>query len=1072
MRHILPTARTILDYLEQRAADHPDKVVYHFVSYPDGNPVESTLTYRGLRDRARALAAALQARGLGQGDRVIVPSLQTADDFVGFYGCLYAGVPFILLPPPVDAGKTLRLRGAIESAAPALVLTSRIVNHILGGLPALASLLGRDPSGFLDIDGITTDAASYRPVELSGSSVAYIQYSSGSTSAPKGVIVSHGNVLANIEAGLRVIENNPPSRTYLLWAPVFHNVGLITALSTVFAGMECVWIKPMDFMARPVRWFERITHHRADYTFASNSAVNYCTRAIRPDSLAGLDLSSLVSLGNGSEPIDMDTLYSFTSAFRGIGFRLEMFNPGYGLAEATSMASASTAGPVVRYVDSAALGRDQFVEVVPSHPKAKEIVAVGRLAWGNHGLIVDPDTGAICPEGAIGELWLRGPSNALGYWRNDDDTAQTFRATHPEAEGNFLRTGDLAAIRDGYLFITGRAKELIIINGHNFYSTDLQQTIKKEVPELKLVPFFTFSVAQDKREKVISVAEAVGIAPGDHRRLAHEVVAAISKTWEFAPDDILFVAEGSLPRTDTGKVQLLKLRQQYVDGKLQPMFSLKGDTGAERTIIAPATATEAEIAALFTRLLGRKEPLSTDDNFFLHGGDSLTSAELVATIAQRHGVEIPIKLFLGQPTIAGIAQIIDRVKGGEGVAQMRREKPDLWAEVVLDEAIRPIAGAPPPRRSDPEAVLVTGGTGFVGAYLIHELIARTRAKIYCLVRADSDAAALGRLRRNAEHYRIWSDAWADRVVAIAGDIGRPRLGLSAATFDQLGRSLDAIYHSAALLNFMYPYAGLKDVNVKGTEECLRLAALHRPKAFHHISTFSVFDNPSYYTGEAQEDDPLDHPDGYFVGYIESKWVAEKLVHLARSRGLSCTIYRPGEVSGDVVSGVWNEDAVVRNIVATIQLGAMPDVAVRFRITPVDYVARGIVALSLRPGSEGHAYNLVNQDSKSFRELAGFAREYGYPVELTPLPAWKERLFAADPSNALKPLEPLFKDEGQNGVGGITERLSRAGAKISVAGAERLLRPLGIACPEVSSQLLATYFRYFVEAGYLPPPPRR
>jgi thioester reductase-like protein len=1071
MRHIIPTARTIIDYLEQRAADDPDKIVYHFVSYADGNPVESTLSYRGLRDKARALAAGLQARGLGQGDRVIVPSLQMADDFIGYYGCVYAGVPFILLPPPVDANKTLRFRAAIESAEPALVLTSNVLDHVLGGLPALASLLGRDPSGFLDINR-AGDGASYRPVELTERSVAYIQYSSGSTSAPKGVIVSHGNVLANVEAGLRVIENNPPSRTYLLWAPVFHNVGLITSFSTVVAGMDCVWIKPMDFMAKPVRWFERITHHRADYTFASNSAVNYCTRAIQPDSIAGLDLSSLVSLGNGSEPIDMDTLYSFTNAFRSIGFKLEMFNPGYGLAEATSMASASTSGPVVRFVDSAALGRDQFVEVVPSHPKAKEIVAVGRLAWGNHGLIVDPDTGALEPDGTIGELWIRGPSNALGYWHHEDDTAHTFGATHPAAEGTYLRTGDLAAIRDGYLFITGRAKELIIINGHNFYSTDLQQTIKKEVPELKLVPFFTFSVAQDKREKVISVAEPVGIAPSEFRRLANEVVAAIGKTWEFSPDDILFVAEGSLPRTDTGKVQLLKLRQQYVEGKLQPVFSLRGAGGAERTAIAPTTETEAAVHALFTRLLGRNEPISTDDNFFQHGGDSLTSAELVAAIAQNHGVEIPLKLFLGQPTIAGIAQIIDSVKRGASVSQLRREKPDLWAEVALDESIRPIPGAPPPDRMNPAAVLITGGTGFVGAYLIRELIARTRAKIYCLVRAETEAAALDRLVRNAQHYRIWSEAWRDRLIPVIGDAGRPRLGLAPAMFEQLARTVDAIYHSAALLNFMYPYVGLKDVNVKGTEECLRLAALHRAKAFHHISTFSVFDNPSYYTGEAQENDPLESPDGYFVGYIESKWVAEKLVHLARSRGLSCSIYRPGEVSGDVVSGVWNEDAVVRNLVSTIQLGAMPDVAVRFRITPVDYVARGIVALSLLPESEGNAYNLVNQDSKSFRELAGFAREYGYPVALSPLPEWKERLFRADASNALKPLEPLFKDEGQNGVGGITERLSRAGAKISVAEAERLLRPLGIACPEVSSQLLSTYFRYFTEAGYLQPPPRR
>lgn len=1071
MRHLIPTARTIVDYLDHRAAEIPDRPVYHFVAYPDGRPVESTLSYRALRDRARALAAALQASGLGPDDRVIVPSLQRADDFIGSYGCLYAGVPFILLPPPVDEHKLLRFRGAIESAEPALVLTTGALNHAVGGLPALAALLGLPPSRFLDLTGVPDDGSSHRAVELSARSIAYIQYSSGSTSAPKGVIISHGNLLANVEAGLRVIAHNPPPRTYLLWAPVFHNVGLITSFSTIVASMSCVWMKPMDFMARPARWFERISHHRADYTFASNSAVNYCTRAIAPEEVAGLDLSSLVSLGNGSEPIDMDTLVGFANAFHGIGFKLEMFNPGYGLAEATSMVSASTAGPVVKLVDGAALGRDRFVEVDRGHPRAKEMVAVGRLAWGNHGLIVDPDTGARCPDGRIGELWIRGPSNALGYWRNEDDTAHTFRAVHRDAEGTYLRTGDLGAFCDGQLFITGRAKELIIINGHNFYSTDLQQTIKQEVPELRLVPFHTFSVARDKRELVITVAEPAGLDRRDLGRLANAVVAAIGKTWEFAPDDVIFVAEGSLPRTETGKVQLLKTRQLYLEDKLQRVFSLRADGGIERPVVPPRTATEAEVHALFARLLGRAGPISTGDNFFLHGGDSLTSAELLAEIARKHGVEIPLKLFLGQPTIAGVAQVIDRVRGGLPVGQLRVERPDLRAEVRLDEAILPERpGAHPPAPSPPDAVFLTGGTGFLGAYLIRELIARTPARIYCLVRAETERAAFERVRRNAQHYRIWSDAWAERVAPVVGDIARPGMGIAPATFEQLSRTIDAIYHSAALLNFMYPYAGLKDVNVRGTEECLRLACRSRPKAFHHVSTFSVFDNPSYYTGEAQEDDPLDHPDGYFVGYIESKWVAEKLVHLARARGLPCTIYRPGEVSGDVVSGVWNADAVVRYLVSTIQLGAMPDVAVRFRITPVDYVARAIVALSLLPGSAGRAFNLVNEDSKSFRELVGFAREAGYPVSLLPLPEWKERLFGADPSNALKPLEPLFRDEGQDGAGGITERLSRAGARISVAEAARALGPLGVSCPKVDSQLMATYFRSFVEAGYLAAPP--
>jgi thioester reductase-like protein len=1058
---------TIRDHLERRARDNPDKVVYSFVSYPDAQPVETTLSYGQLRAKARALAAKLQSRGISAGDRIIVPSLQVEEDFVGAFACIYAGAIFILLPPPVDASKALRFRSVIESAEPRLLLTTRLLNHVAGGPHKLASAIGCHPSLVLDVND-EGDAPAYRPVELSPESIAYIQYTSGSTNAPKGIVISHANVLANVAAGLKVIENNPPPRKYLLWAPVFHNVGLITAFSTIVANMSCVFMRPMDFMTKPVRWFERISHHAADYTFASNSAVNYCTRAIRREELAGIDLSSLVSLGNGSEPIDMATLHGFAEAFGPTGFRLDMFNPGYGLAEATSMVSASSSGPVVRFVDAAKLGRDRFVEVAATHPKAKEIVSVGKLASGNTGMLVDPETGEICGPGRIGELWLKGPSTAVGYWKNEEETRNTFGASHPEAKGSFLRTGDLAAIEDGHLFITGRLKELIIVNGHNLYSTDLHQTVKNEIPELKLAPFVTFSILQDQREKIVSVAELAPRDPEEFQRLAGEVASAISGTWEFAPDDVVFVPERSLPRTDTGKIQLLKTRQAYQENRLDVLFSLASKSGPAAAVVAPASETERRVLAMFVEVLRTAAPISTNQNFFLLGGDSIATAALAARIQQEYGIEIPLKHFLGRPTIAGVAEFIARVREGTKISELAIEKTDLHAECRLDDTIRP------PRYDAtfeaPRNIFLTGGTGFVGAYLIRELLERTKAKLHCLVRAENEQAAAERLQKNAEFYKVWKSEWRDRIVPVVGDVAHSLLGVSPAKFDELSRTVDTIYHSAALLNFVYPYTGLRDANVGGTAECIRLACASRPKYFHHISTFSVYDNPSYFTGDAMEDDPLQHPDGYFVGYIESKWVAEKLVQIAQSRGLAATVYRPGEVSGDVVSGIWKEDAVVRNLVSCVQLGAMPDVEARFRITPVDYVARGIALLSLERQSIGKAFNLANDDTKNFRELVGSIREFGYRVDLLPLEQWKERLFRADASNALKPLEALFRDEGQNGKGGITERLGRAGAKISVARAVSALRPHGVICPRVDSRLLTTYFRYFVEAGYLRPPP--
>ncbi len=1044
---------SVRDHLEARARRSPNAPLYHFVSYSEDGPVESVMSASDLVTGARRLASVLRRRGLGANTPVVIPSIQTRHDFIATFGCFYAGVPFVVLPPPVDRGKVLLWHSVIARCQAAAVLTNAPLEGRIGGREAFAGLLGLSPDAVLCIDECDAEDPGFEPVALDPESIAYIQYSSGSTSAPKGVVVTHANVMANIRAGLSVIEPNPLPRKYLLWAPFFHNVGLITGFSTIVASAACVWIKPMDFMTAPVRWFEQITAHRADYTFSSNSVINHCTRVIRPEQLEGLDLSSLVSLGNGSEPVDMKTLRLFAQTFATIGFRLEMFNPGYGLAESTSMVSGSRAGPMVEVIDKRAIANARLTRVEPGDPHARELVSVGQMVAGTRGIIVDPQSGERCSDGEIGELWVDAPSNARGYWDDEQSTASTFGVQQRETPGHFLRTGDLGAFLDDRLFITGRLKEVIIINGHNYYSTDIQQTIKDALPELELAPFHTFSVLREGREKVVSVAEAVGIEADRLPEMGARVAQVIAEAWGFAPEDVVFVPEGALPRTNTGKVRLLETRRAYEVGELPHCCSLRAAAGSTRALSTPENEYERRVLALFGSVLALDRPISTDENFFALGGDSMTMVELALEVGAAFDVELPARTLLTHPTVRGVAAAIEAARAGRDAAD---GAVDLRAECELDPSIRPQGAAD---RAPARELLLTGATGFLGVYLLEALLRETDAQILCLVRARDDEHAMERLRQHAQSFARWDDGWTRRVVAIAGDVGEPRLGLSAARFDALASSVGAIYHAAACVNFLFPYEGLKATNVGGTRECLRLACTGRTKAFHHVSTFSVFDSPAHAGRELDEDEPLTDPGGLLLGYSQSKWVAEKLVEQAAARGLPVTVYRPGEISGDTQRGAWKPDSVVLTLASWIQSGLVPETERSFHLTPVDFVARAIATLSTQEHDGPRVFNLVCAPTPSAR-VAQVIDSLGYALREVPAATWAEHVARSD-DNAMKPLLPLLAEVDD-------QRYGSAAPRLRVTGAQRGLEDAGIEFPTVDDALLRRYFERFCKTGLIKP----
>ncbi len=511
--------------------------------------------------------------------------------------------------------------------------------------------------------------------------------------------------------------------------------------------------------------------------------------------------------------------------------------------------------------------------------------------------------------------------------------------------------------------------------------------------------------------------------------------------------------------------------------------------------VEPRTPVEREVAGIWRELLGVRD-VGAHDSFFELGGNSLLAPRLVMALNDRFGIEVPVAGLFEAPPVGAMAEGLEQIRR-EGLAAVAASRdlgpPDLRAEVVLDADIT-AGGLPLADWERPRAIVLTGSTGFLGGYLLRELLARTGARIVCPVRAGSAEEAGVRIRRNLEERGLWDPAWEGRVEPLAADLGEPRWGLSEAEFTRLAGETDVIYHCGAWVNFTYPYKVLKAVNVLGTVEALRLASRIRLKPLHFISSIAAISAVVFAGGGvAYEDRDLEHTSGLFGGYGETKWVAEQLVNIARSRGIPGATYRPGVLSGDTWTGAGNTRDMIWNVLkGCVQLGIAPVSNDSIDVTPVDYVARAIVHLSRRPESLGHAFHLPQTAPLPWRDVAPIFQDYGYDIEGISYAEWHRRVterVPRQPDNAIFPflslmaapvesearlaeLRSLAESTGsrelqellEQGRGDVIgdERFDQANTLSGLAGS-------GIACPPFDAELLAKYLDYFVSIGWLPEP---
>lgn len=594
-------ATTLVELLRRRAQEQPDARAIAFLR--DGERDELRCSHAELDRRARRVAARLQADGVAPGERALLLYPPGLDYVAAFFGCLYAGVIAVPAYPPLLNRPSSQITSFVADATPALALTcsdlAALREPLVEQEPALDALpwLATDT-----LDAGAEDA--WRAPALDAATIAFLQYSSGSTATPKGVVLSHANLLANTTALCGRVGLGPRSLA-VSWLPPYHDAGLIgKVLVPLVGGFPTVLMSPLAFLQRPARWLEAIDRHRATCSAAPNFAYELCVRKTTPEQRAQLDLSCWERAMNTGEPVRAQTLRRFAEAFAPAGFRSGALYPCYGLAESTVMGCGPdpASGPRVAALDRAAL---QAGAAVPAgtHADVHELVACGHQLPRHRVVVADPDTRMPLADGRVGEVWIHGPSIAQGYWQAPAATEETFRARLADGDpAPFMRTGDLGFLDGGQLYIAGRAKDMIVVRGRNHHPQDVECTAEQADAALRPGCGAAFGVERDGEERLVLVNEVDRGRLGDADAVLRAVRGAILRRHGIKPDAIVLIERGALPKTSSGKQRRRATRELLLRDEL-PVVAAWRTPGARRGA-APRRTTGRRRTILLTGASG------------------------------------------------------------------------------------------------------------------------------------------------------------------------------------------------------------------------------------------------------------------------------------------------------------------------------------------------------------------------------------------------------------------------------------------------------------------------------------
>ena len=672
---------SLVQLLRERADELPDNRSYTFLA---GGEETESLTFLQLDQRARAIGAHLQ--GLrAKGERALLLYPPGTEYISAFYGCLAGGVVAVPAYPPRMNRNLQRLEAILEDARPKAVLTTETVFRQMRGRfeesPHLAQL-----DWVITSQIPVTESEHWIDPQVNQDTLAFLQYTSASTSRPKGVMVSHGNILHNQILMKEAVQHGPETIA-VSWLPLFHDMGLISVvLASLYNGMPCYLMSPVDFLKRPMVWLEALTRYHGTFSGSPDFGFQYCVERISPRERETLDLSSWRVAFNGSEPVRAETLNSFSRTFASCGFRPEAMFPCYGLAENTLFASG-------RYYKGAKkFSRSSLEE---HHPRPSEngqcaqLVSCGKPLLDAKLIIVDALTRRRCTDGETGEIWLSSPSVARGYWNQPQASEQAFRARLEDGDGPYLRTGDLGFLHEGEIYITGRVKDLIIIRGRNIIPQDIEQTVEQCDPAIR--PAFVAAVSVDVggAEKLVVIAEVRReVRRNVDTTLVERIRSAVAAEYAVEVSAVALLRPGSLPKTSSGKTQRAKVRADFLAGELSVLVQWRD----EDVFVRPEKAVRAAkgwnlrsienwlVERLAARTKLAPERINRDASLLSYGLDSLAAVALVCEVEETFGIELDLdRLFEGEPSARQLAQrILSGTQEGRKVEQVKevgREAP-------------------------------------------------------------------------------------------------------------------------------------------------------------------------------------------------------------------------------------------------------------------------------------------------------------------------------------------------------------------------------------------------------------
>lgn len=1010
---------TIHQLVETQISRSPDAIA---VSFQGQN-----LSYQELNDRANKVSSYLQSLGVKPNSLVGLCVERSFDLIIGVLGILKAGSAYV----PLDSSyPTERLRYMVDNAQLSAILTQ---SHLTKRLPESDAQLV-----CLDSDW---DTIAQHPIQITeqteSDSLAYVIYTSGSTGNPKGVAMPHGPLVNLIKWQQKQFRNI--AATTLQFTPISFDVSFQEIFSTLCFGGRIVLIE--DTVRRNAEsLLGYISDQKIERLYLPFIALQHLAEVAVTQSKLPIALTEVITAGEQLK-ITRSIAKWFTTMEQ-----CTLCNQ-YGPSESHVVTSLTLTG----------------------NPKDwPHLPPIGQPIDNADIFILDPelrrkeDPIKLVEEGQVGELAIGGIPLAQGYLNQPNLTESRFilNPFKGKTSEKLYRTGDLVRkLPDGNFQFIERIDDQVKIRGVRIELGEIEAILSQDqgVKDVAVIAREDQTGAKRLHAYIVTSSD---YSSADAETLEMQLRESMKQQVPSCMIPTTFTFLEEIPLTPSGKADRRSLPTPV---NHRPALSTD--------YISPKTDIEKTLAHIWSKTL-ETSPIGIEDNFFDLGGNSLQAIQLVHQVRETFQIELPIVSLFDSPTVNQFAQSVKTaIELGEASTSDTISVPDLIAETQLDEAIN-IKQAKEPFKveKNPQNVLVTGVTGFLGVFLLQELLDKTQANVHCLTRAKSLQEGQTKIKANLQKYGLWKVNYAPRIIPVLGDLAQPSLGLSGESWKNLATCIEVIYHSGASISLINPYSSMKDANVLGTQELLKLATQKRIKSFHFISTLDVFQtDQAFSTQPITEEDSLNPKEAiYFDGYTKSKWVSEQMVWAAKSRGLPVCVYRPAMISGHSKTGIANQtDLMNRLIKGFIQLKSAPQSSMVINIAPVDFFSQGVIHLSQQSESIGKSFNFINPNPVSMMEFTQAISDCGYPIQLVDHAKWQSTLL--NKLGEFDGIVSVLTSKMSANQSSYIERSSVNAWQVSCKNVLEGLSETTIRCPEINAKFLAPYLAYFAQTGFIQKP---